>query len=66
MSFKFTKSFKIKNKIEKQIYRLMLSSTYQIHNIFHVFLLKLYHHKVDDKDAHKFMQVLNLINDDEQ
>ena len=44
----------------------MLSSTYRIHNIFHVFLLKLYYYKIDDKNAHEFMQVLNLINDDEQ
>ena len=66
MFFKFAKSFKIENKIEKQTYRLTLSSTYHIHNVFHVFLLKSYHHKVDDKNAHEFMQVLNLINDDEQ
>ena len=66
MFFKFAKSFKIENKIEKQMYRLTLSSTYRIYNIFHISLLKLYHHKVDDKDAHEFMQVLNLINDDEQ
>ena len=66
MFFKFAKPFKIENKIEKQMYRLTLSSTYQIYNIFHVFLLKSYHHKVNDKNAHEFMQVLNLINDDEQ
>ena len=66
MFFKFTKSFKIKNKIEKQTYRLTLSSIYHIYNVFHVFLLKSYHYKVDDKNAHEFMQVSNLINDDEQ
>ena len=66
MFFKFAKSFKIENKIVKQTYRLMLLSTYQIHNIFHVFLLKSYHHKIDNKNAHKFMQVSDLINDDEQ
>ena len=66
MSFKFVKSFKIENKIEKQAYRLTLSSTYRIHNIFYVFLLKSYHHRTDDKNAHEFMQVSNLINDDEQ
>ena len=65
MFFKFAKSFKIENKIEKQTYRLTLLSTYQIYNIFHVFLLKSYSYKVDDKNAHEFMQVLNLINDDE-
>ena len=66
MFFKFAKSFKIENKIKKQTYRLTLSSTYQIYNIFHVFLLKSYYYKVDDKNAHEFMQILNLINDDEQ
>ena len=55
MFFKFAKSFKIENKIEKQTYRLTLSSIYRIHNIFHVFLLKSYHYKADDKDAHEFM-----------
>ena len=55
MFFKFAKSFKIENKIEKQTYRLTLSSTYRIHNIFHIFLLKSYHHKADDKNAHEFM-----------
>ena len=66
MFLKFAKSFKIENKIEKQTYRLTLSSTYHIYNVFHVFLLKSYHYKADDKNAHEFMQVLNLINNDEQ
>ena len=66
MFFKFAKSFKIENKIKKQTYQLTLSSTYYIYNVFYVFLLKSYHHKVNDKNTHKFMQILNLINDDEQ
>ena len=66
MFSKFAKSFRIENKIEKQTYQLTLSSTYRIHNVFHVSLLKSYHHKADDKNAHEFMQALNLINDDEQ
>ena len=66
MFFKFAKSFKIENKIEKQTYRLTLSSIYRIYNVFYVSLLKSYYYKVDDKDAHEFMQVLNLINNDEQ
>ena len=63
--FKFTKSFRIENKVEKQTYRLTLSFTYWIHNVFYVFLLKSYHHRVDDKNAHEFMQTSNLMNDDE-
>ena len=47
------------------MYRLTLSSTYRIHNVFHIFLLKSYYYKVDDKNAHEFMQILNLINNDE-
>ena len=48
-SHKFVESFKVKNKIESQIYRLTLSNIYRIHNIFHVSLLKSYRHRVDDK-----------------
>ena len=66
MFFKFARSFKIENKIEKQTYRLTLSLTYQIYNIFYIFLLQLYYYKINDKNAHEFMQVLNLINDNEQ
>ena len=66
MFFKFAKPFKIENKIEKQMYQLTLSSIYRIHNIFHIFLLKLYHYKVNNKNAHEFMQISNLINNDEQ
>ena len=66
MFFKFAKSFKIENKIEKQTYRLTLLSTYQIHNVFHIFLLKLYYYKIDDKNVHEFMQILNLINNNKQ
>ena len=66
MFSKFAKSFKIENKIEKQTYWLTLSSTYRIYNVFHIFLLKSYYYKIDDKNAHEFMQISNLINDDEQ
>ena len=34
MSYKFVESFKIKDKIETQIYRLTLSNIYRIHNVF--------------------------------
>ena len=45
---------------------MTLPSIYRIHNIFHVSLLKSYHHKAGGKDAHEFMQVSDLIDDDEQ
>ena len=65
MFFKFAKSFRIENKIKKQTYRLTLSFTYRIHNIFYVSLLKSYYHRIDDKNAHEFMQVSDLMNNDE-
>ena len=37
LSYNYVESFKIRNKIETQIYRLTLSNIYRIHNIFHVF-----------------------------
>ena len=65
MFFKFAKSFRIEDKVEKQTYRLTLSFIYQIHNVFYIFLLKSYHHRVDEKDAHEFIQISNLMNNDE-
>ena len=65
MFFKFAKSFWIENKVEKQTYCLTLSFTYRIYNSFHVFLLKSYYYRIDNKNAHKFMQVSDLMNDDE-
>ena len=66
LSHKYVESFKIKNEIETQIYRLTLSNIYRIHNIFHVFLLKSYRHRVDDKKTKQMMQISNLINDEKQ
>ena len=48
MSHKYVKSFRVKDKIDAQTYRLILSNIYRIHNTFHVSLLKDYHHKKDD------------------
>ena len=66
MSHKYVKFFKIKNKIDAQTYRLILFNIYRIHNIFHVSLLKNYHHKESDKHAKQFMQISKLINDEKQ
>ena len=49
LSHKFAKSFKIKNKIDSQTYKLNLFNIYWIYNTFHVLLLKKYHYRVDDK-----------------
>ena len=66
LSHRFERSFKIENKIEAQTYRLTLFFNYRIHNIFHVFLLESYHHRVDDANVNAFMQASKLIDDDEQ
>ena len=66
MSHKYVKFFKIKNKIDAQTYRLTLFNIYRIHNIFHVSLLKNYHHKESDKHAKQLMQISKLINDEKQ
>ena len=66
LSHKFVKSFKIKNKIEAQTYHLTLFFNYRIYNIFHIFLLESYDHKVDDANANAIMQMSKLIDNDEQ
>jgi len=49
MSHKYVESFRIKNKSETQIYRLILLNIYRFHNTFYVLLLELYLHRVGDK-----------------
>ena len=44
--------FWIVDKIEAQIYRLLLSIIYWIYNIFYIFLLKFYYNR-DYNDASK-------------
>ena len=66
MSHKFVEFFKIENKIDAQIYRFILFIIYRIHNIFHVFLLKKYYHRVDDQMTKQMMQTFDLINDKKQ
>ena len=66
LSYKFAKFFKIENKINAQIYRLTLFNIYRIHNTFHVFLLKKYHHRVDDEQTKFMLQTSKLIDDEKQ
>ena len=56
----------MKDKIEKQMYRLTLSNIYRIHNTFHVLFLKLYLHRVNDAKTKTMMQASKLINDTKQ
>jgi hypothetical protein len=46
--YKYYESFEIEEFIEKQIYKLRLSHTFRIHNVFHVSLLKSYKERFDD------------------
>ena len=42
LSNKTINLFIIRNAVDKQAYRLALSSIYRIHNVFHILLLELY------------------------
>ena len=48
---KFIHSFRMKNKIDEQAYRLILLNIYRIHNIFHVSFLKSYLYCVEDSET---------------
>ena len=62
---KFINLFRIVNKIKTQTYRLLLSIIYRIYNIFHIFLLKPYHNRDYDDASKSFMQIFELINNNE-
>ena len=56
----------MKNKINEQAYRLMLSNIDHIYNIFYVLFLKFYLHRADDLKVKIIMQTLKFIADTEQ
>ena len=62
---KFINLFQIVDKIKAQTYRLLLSIIYQIYNIFHIFLLKFYHNRDCDDASKSFMQIFELIDNNE-
>jgi len=65
LSHKFAESFCIQDIVEKQAYRLYLSTHYWIHNVFHVSYLELYNWCLNNE----IMQVLpssKLINEKEE
>ena len=62
---KFINFFRIVDKIRAQVYRLLLSIIYRIYNIFYVFLLKSYYNRDCDDASKSFMQILELIDNDE-
>ena len=65
LSHKFIRPFRVKDLVEKQTYRLFLSDTYWIHNVFHVFYLKLYQCCWEDESISS-LQLLKLINNKEE
>ena len=66
LSHKFVRSFRMKDKIDEQAYRLTLLNIYRIYNTFHVSFLKSYLHRADDLKAEVMMQVSKLIDDTKQ
>jgi len=61
ISHKYIELFKIKNKIETQIYCFILFNIYRIYNTFYILFLKLYLHCVDNKQTEQILQVSKLI-----
>ena len=64
--YKFVDSFKIKNKIKFQVYRLTLFNIYRIYNIFYMFLLKQYYYRTNDTKTKFILQISEFINNDKQ
>jgi hypothetical protein len=48
LDHKYYESFEMQDLVDKQAYRLSLSHTFRIHNVFHVFLLKSFKRRFDE------------------
>jgi hypothetical protein len=64
LSHKFIESFRIVETMNKQAYRLILFSSYRIHDVFHVFYLKSYKRREDDSIISEYLSS-ELLDDDE-
>ncbi len=62
---KMLEFFCILEFINKQMYHLSLSIIYIIHSVFHVFLLKLYNHRLNDDSIFKYF-TFKLIDDEQE
>ncbi len=62
---KMIEFFHIQKLIDKQMYYLDLSIIYKVHSVFHVFLLKLYNHRLNDDFILDYL-VLELIDDEQE
>ena len=65
LSHKFLNSFRILKLLNTQSYRLTFSSTYRIHSIFYVFLLKSYRRRENDSTVSD-MSFSEIINDQKE
>ena len=52
LSHKYIKPFHIKESVKTQTYHLSLSTSYQIHSVFHISLLKSYESRGGETEAH--------------
>ena len=61
LSHKFLNLFRILKLFDTRAYRLTLFSTYKIHSIFHVFLLKSYRRRENDSTMSNmfFSEIIN-------
>ena len=66
LSHKFVESFRMKDKIEKQTYRLILFNIYRIHNTFYILFLKSYLHRADNAKTKTMIQILKFIDNIKQ
>ncbi len=62
---KIIKFFCIQEFINKQMYYLDLSIIYKVHSVFHVFLLKLYNHKLNNNFIFNYL-ALEFINNEQE
>ena len=65
LSPKFISPFRVKDLVETQAYRLILPTTYQIHDVFHVFYLEPYKRCAGENSA-PTLQPPELIDDVEE
>ncbi len=57
--------FRRQELIDKQMYHLDLSIIYKIHSVFHVSLLELYNHRLNDDSILNYF-ILKLIDDEQE
>ncbi len=65
LSNKMIEFFRRQELIDKQMYHLDLSIIYKIHSVFHVSLLKLYNHRLNDDSILNYF-ILKLIDDEQE